>query len=56
MVNMKFISGTNRQQVEILTRCLDETIDKNNEARIIDLFVDSLNLKKFGFFKAVSFE
>ena len=46
---MKFICGTNRQQVEILTRCLDETIDKNNEARIIDLFVDSLNLKKFGF-------
>jgi len=28
---MKFISGTNRQQVEIYTRSLDETIEKENE-------------------------
>jgi len=46
---MKFISGTNRQQVEIYTRSLDETIEKENEVRIIDLFVDSLKLSDFGF-------
>lgn len=46
---MKFISGTNRQQVEIFTRCLDETIENDNEVRIIDLFVDSLKLREFGF-------
>ena len=46
---MKFIKGTNRYQVEICTRCLDETIENENEVRLIDLFVDSLNLKDFGF-------
>ena len=46
---MKFIYGINRQQVEIYTRCLDETIENENEVRLIDLFVDSLNLKDFGF-------
>jgi len=46
---MKFINGTNRHQIEIYTSCLDETIDKDNEVRIIDLFVDSLKLSDFGF-------
>ena len=34
---MKFINGTNRHQIEIYTACLDETIEKDNEVRIIDL-------------------
>lgn len=46
---MKFINGINRQQIEIYTRCLDETIEKDNEVRIIDLFVDSIKLDEFGF-------
>lgn len=46
---MKFIKGKNRQQVEIYTRSLDETIEKDNEVRLIDLFVDSLKLKDYGF-------
>lgn len=46
---MKFINGMNRHQVEIHTGCLDETVGKNNEVRIIDLFVDSINLDEFGF-------
>ena len=46
---MKFINGTNRHQIEIYTACLDETIEKDNEVRIIDLFVDSLKLSDFGF-------
>ncbi len=46
---MKFINGINRHQVEINTRCLDETIEKDNEARTIDLFVDSIKLEEFGF-------
>ena len=29
---MKFINGINRHQVEINTRCLDETIENDNEA------------------------
>jgi len=46
---MKFINGTNRHQVEIYSRSLDDTIEKDNEVRIIDLFVDSLKLNEFGF-------
>ena len=46
---MKFITGKNRQQVQIHTQCLDETIDPNNEIRLIDLFVDSLKLSDYGF-------
>ncbi|MEI6349431.1 MAG: IS1182 family transposase, partial [Bacteroidota bacterium] len=46
---MKFINGTSRHQIEIYTRCLDETVEKDNEVRIIDLFVDSIKLKEFGF-------
>lgn len=46
---MKFINGTNRHQVEIYTCCLDDTIEKDNEVRVIDLFVDSLKLNEFGF-------
>ena len=46
---MKFITGKNRQQVQIYTQCLDETIDQDNEIRLIDLFVDSLKLSDYGF-------
>lgn len=46
---MKFITGKNRQQIQIYTQCLDETIDQDNEIRLIDLFVDSLKLSDYGF-------
>jgi transposase len=46
---MKFIQGANRQQIQMYTQCLDETIEQNNEVRFIDLFVDGVKLKEFGF-------
>ena len=46
---MKFIIGENRSQLSIFPVSLDESIEKDNEVRIIDLFVDSLNIKEFGF-------
>jgi len=46
---MKFITGKNRQQVAVYTQCLDETVAQDNEIRLIDLFVDSLQLSDFGF-------
>lgn len=45
----KFIQGQNRTQTSLFPISLDDAIDLNNEVRIIDLFVDSLNLKEFGF-------
>ena len=46
---MKFIEGTNRKQTHLFPISLDESIDADNQVRLIDLFVDSLDLKKFGF-------
>ncbi|HLW39856.1 MAG TPA: IS1182 family transposase [Brumimicrobium sp.] len=44
---MKYIIGKNRTQFEMF--CLDEHIDKDNEVRMIELFVDSLRLADYGF-------
>jgi len=46
---MKFIKGQDRQQTHLFPVSLEASIDKNNEVRIIDLFVDSLNLVDFDF-------
>jgi len=46
---MKFISGTSRNQTILFPVSLEQSIDKDNEVRIIDLFVDSLPLQDFGF-------
>ena len=41
---MKFIQGTNRNQVNLFPVSLEQSIDEDNEVRIIDLFADSLPL------------
>ncbi len=46
---MKFIQGHNRIQINLFPVSFDESIDPDNEIRIIDLFVESLSLKDFGF-------
>ncbi len=46
---MKFIQGTNRNQVNLFPVSLEQSIDEDNEVRIIDLFVDSLSLQNYGF-------
>jgi transposase len=46
---MKFISGINRSQSTIFPVTLEQAIDRDNEVRIIDLFVDSLKLQDYGF-------
>jgi len=46
---MKFIQGHNRNQINLFPVSLDQSIDLDNEVRIIDLFVDSLSIKDFGF-------
>jgi len=44
---MKFIQGKPRNQWEMY--CLDVHVDADNKVRLIDLFVDSLNLSELGF-------
>ena len=46
---MKFIQGHNRTQINLFPVSLDESIGPDNEVRIIDLFVDSLSIKDYGF-------
>ena len=46
---MKFITGIDRNQAVLFPVTLDETVDRDNEVRLIDMFVDSLSLQHFGF-------
>ena len=46
---MKFIQGHNRTQIHLFPVSLDQSIDSENEVRIIDLFVESLSVKDYGF-------
>ena len=46
---MKFIQGHNRTQIHLFPVSLDQSIDPDNEVRIIDLFVDNLSVKDYGF-------
>lgn len=46
---MKFIQGQSREQINLFPISLDRSIDPDNEVRIIDLFVESLSIKDYGF-------
>jgi transposase len=46
---MKFIQGHNRTQINLFPVSLEQSIDPDNEVRMIDLFVDNLSLKDYGF-------
>ena len=46
---MKYIIGHDRTQIPLFASSLEQAIDQDNEVRLIDIFVDSLNLAEFGF-------
>lgn len=45
----RFIEGDDRQQVTLLPECLDDFIDENNPVRVVDAFVEELDLQDLGF-------
>jgi transposase len=45
----RFVEGTDRGQLTLLPGCLDEWIDENNPVRVIDAFVEALDLAELGF-------
>lgn len=47
LYTMKFIKGKNRDQIEFYS--LNDQVEESNEVRLIDLFVNSLDLSNFGF-------
>ncbi len=46
---MKYIQGQDRNQTHLFPISLDLAIDKDNEVRLIDVFVEKLNLSEMGF-------
>jgi transposase len=45
----RFVEGVDRGQSTLFPECLEDWIDENNPVRVIDVFVDELNLAELGF-------
>jgi transposase len=45
----RFVEGTDRVQSTLLPECLEDWIGEDNPARVIDVFVDELDLVGLGF-------
>ena len=45
----RFVEGLDRGQSTLLPECLDDWIDENNPVRVIDAFVEALDLSELGF-------
>lgn len=46
---MEYILGSPREQVTLFSTCLDDMVSDENSVRLIDQFVESLNLNDIGF-------
>ena len=53
---MQFIQGKNKTQSILFPESLDQIIDQSNEVRMIDLFVESINILDFKFIVKTSIE
>jgi transposase len=45
----RFIEGEDRSQVTLLPDCLDDYIGQDNPVRVVDAFVEELELRDLGF-------
>src|ERR1700716_3488799 len=45
----RFVEGADRGQSTLLPECLDEWVEESNTVRVVDSFVDSLDLADLGF-------
>jgi transposase/Zn ribbon nucleic-acid-binding protein len=45
----RFIEGADRNQATLLRECLDDWVDESNPVRVVDAFVDALDLKQLSF-------
>src|SRR5947209_2362305 len=44
-----FVAGAERAQASLLPECLEDWVDESNAVRVIDAFVDALDLAELGF-------
>ncbi len=49
---MKYVQGQDRHQISIFPECIEDYIDENSPVRVIDAFVESLDLLQLGFLRA----
>ena len=45
----RFVEGVDRTQMTLFPECLDDWIDEDNPVRVIDAFVDAIDLGELGF-------
>ncbi len=45
----RFIEGVSRDQASFLPECLDDFVAEDNPVRVVDVFVDELDLRELGF-------
>ena len=45
----RFIEGEDRNQVTMLPGCLEDYVDQDNPVRVVEVFVDQLDLRGLGF-------
>ncbi len=45
----RFIEGADRDQSTLLPECLDDWVNESNPVRVVDAFVETLDLDKMGF-------
>ncbi|UFX45595.1 transposase [Bradyrhizobium sp. 41S5] len=51
---MSFIEGTARDQSNLLPPCIDDYVGPDTLVRVVDAFIDSLDLLKLGFTRAIA--
>jgi len=49
VLKMKYIQGQDRSQITLFPDCIEDYVAEDNPVRVIDAFVDSLNLAEAGF-------
>ena len=45
----RFVEGVDRGQITLMPECLDDWIGEDNPVRVVDVFVDELDLAELGF-------
>ena len=45
----RFVEGADRGQMILLPDCLDDYVTEDNPVRVVDMFIDSLDLAGLGF-------
>jgi transposase len=48
----RYVEGSDRQQVRLLPECLEDYIAEDNPVRVVEAFVDELDLEALGFARA----